>query len=163
MHRDDYLKLSPDELLRSCTLKGFQGAGPGGQHRNKTNTGVILRLEVFNLEIKACESRSAAENKVHALHRMRLALALKVREEPPKIPMKFPGSCGHVKPSNYGFAPFVAQVLDIVAANSGDTKPAASAFGLSATALTKILYQEKAVVEAVQALRVGRGKPPLKR
>lgn len=94
---------------------------------------------------------------------MRLALALKFREEPPKIPMKFPGSCGHIKPSNYGFAPFVAQVLDIVAANSGDTKPAASAFGLSATALTKILYQEKAVVEAVQALRVGRGKPPLKR
>ena len=40
MHRDTYLKMTLDELLRACSLKGFQGSGPGGQHRNKTNTGV---------------------------------------------------------------------------------------------------------------------------
>ena len=76
MHRDTYLKMTLDELLRACTLKGFQGSGPGGQHRNKTNTGVLLGLREFNLEIKSCEGRSAHENKVHALHRMQMALAL---------------------------------------------------------------------------------------
>ena len=98
MHRDTYLKMSLDELLRECQLKGYQGSGPGGQHRNKTNTGVNLRLSTYNLEIKSCESRSAAENKVHALHRMRMAIALEVRETPKPISeLKFPGSNGRIQ------------------------------------------------------------------
>jgi hypothetical protein len=164
MHRDTYLKMSLDELLRECQLKGYQGSGPGGQHRNKTNTGVNLRLSAYNLEIKSCESRSAAENKVHALHRMRMAIALEVRETPkPVSELKFPGSNGRIQSSNLGFAPFIADVLDIVALNNGDTKPAAVAFGLSPTALTRILHQEKSVIEKVQSLRKVGGKCPLHR
>jgi hypothetical protein len=164
MHRDTYLKMSLDELLRECQIKGYQGSGPGGQHRNKTNTGVLLRFNPYTLEIKSCESRSASENKVHALHRMRMALALEVREMP-KSPseLRFPGSNGHIQSSNIGFAPFIADVLDIVAINGGDTKPAAAAFGLSPTALTRILHQEKAVMEKVQTLRKSGGKCPLRR
>ena len=102
MHRDTYLKMTLDELLRACTLKGFQGSGPGGQHRNKTNTGVLLGLREFNLEIKSCEGRSAHENKVHALHRMQMALALQVREAPANPEMPFPGSNGHLQPKLQG-------------------------------------------------------------
>lgn len=163
MHRDDFLRMSLDELLRACTLKGFQGSGPGGQHRNKTNTGVCLRLPQYNLEIKSSESRSVTENKTHALHRMQMALATKVREAP-KQPseLKFPGSNGHIQTSNPGFPQFIADVLDITAANDGDTKMAAIAFGLSPTGLSKILHQDKMVLEAVQALRVKGGKPKLR-
>lgn len=143
-------------------MKGFQGSGPGGQHRNKTNTGVCLKLAAYNLEIKSSESRSVAENKVHALHRMQLALATKVREAPkPASELKFPGSNGHIQTSNPGFPQFIADVLDITAANDGDTKMAAIAFGLSPTGLSKILHQDKSVLEAVQALRTKSGKPKL--
>lgn len=143
-------------------MKGFQGSGPGGQHRNKTNTGVCLKLAAYNLEIKSSESRSVAENKVHALHRMQLALATKVREAPkPASELKFPGSNGHIQTSNPGFPQFIADVLDITAANDGDTKMAAIAFGLSPTGLNKILHQDKSVLEAVQALRTKSGKPKL--
>lgn len=151
------------ELLRACKVTGFQGSGPGGQFRNKTNSGVDLRLSEFNLAIKSCESRSANENKVHALHRMRLAIALHVRETPkPPEALKFPGSMGHVQPSNELYPQFIADVLDIVAANGGDTREAARAFGLSTTAMTKILHADKAVLAKVQELRKAGGKPPLR-
>ena len=144
-------------------MKGFQGSGPGGQHRNKTNTGVCLKLNAYNLEIKSSESRSAQENKIHAVHRMRLALALKVREAPKtKEQLKFPGSNGHIQRSNKDFPQFIADVLDITKENNGDTRPAATAFGLSQSALLKILRQEKAIIEAVQALRTEKGKCKLK-
>lgn len=153
MHRDTYLKMTTDELLRACTMKGFQGSGPGGQHRNKTNTGVLLCLREFNLEIKSSEGRSAHENKVHALHRMQMALALKVREAPQEPEMPFPGSNGHIQTSNPLFPLFVAHVFDRMAAKNGDTKAAAAAFGLSPSALVKILRQSKPCAEKLQGSR----------
>ena len=132
-----------DELLRACSLKGYQGSGPGGQHRNKTNTGVHLSLQQYNLEIKSSESRSAKENKIHALHRMQMALALNVREEPPAVEL------------------FVAHVFDIMATKNGDTKAAAAAFGLSPSALVKILRQDKACAAKLQGNRVENGKSKL--
>ncbi|MCQ2090675.1 MAG: peptide chain release factor-like protein [Fibrobacter sp.] len=163
MHRDTYLKMTPDELLRACTLKGFQGSGPGGQHRNKTNTGVLLTLREFNLEIKSCEGRSALENKTHALRRMQMALALQVREEPANPEMRFPGSNGHIQPSNAQFPLFVAHVFDIMCAKGGDTKTAAAAFGLTPSALVKILRQDKACATKLQGNRQenGQKKPHL--
>ena len=159
MHRDTYLKMNLDELLRACSLKGYQGSGPGGQHRNKTNTGVHLSLQQYNLEIKSSESRSAKENKIHALHRMQMALAL--NEEPPAVEMKFPGSNGHIQPSNPQFPLFVAHVFDIMATKNGDTKAAAAAFGLSPSALVKILRQDKACAAKLQGNRVENGKSKL--
>lgn len=146
--------MTADELLKVCSIKGFQGAGPGGQHRNKTNTGVRLRLSPYNLEIKSSESRSATENKAHALRRMRLAIALSVRETPkPKEKLTFPGSNGRIQPHNAGYAQFIADVLDIAFQNGGDSRPAAAAFGISQTALSKILRQEKQVLETLKSFR----------
>ena len=153
MHRDTYLRMSLDQLLSACTLKGFQGSGPGGQHRNKTNTGVQLTLREYNLEIKSSEGRSAKENKVHALHRMQMALALKIRETPQEPEIPFPGSNGHIQPSNPLFPLFVAHVFDRMAQKNGDTKEAAKAFGLSPSALVKILRQSKPCAEKLQNSR----------
>lgn len=163
MHRDTFLLMPLNELLRACTLKGYQGSGPGGQHRNKTNTGVCLKLNHYNLEIKSSESRSACENKTHALHRMQMALALEVREEPlPPEKLKFPGSQGRIQTSNPLFPLFIAQVLDIVYVNKGDTKPAALAFNLTPTALTRILHLNKGVVEKIRIMREAGGKRKLR-
>ena len=158
MHRDTYLKMTLDELLGACTLKGFQGSGPGGQHRNKTNTGVMLTLRQYNLEIKSCEGRSAKENKTHALRKMQMALALKVRETPPAVEIPFPGSNGHIQPSNALFPLFIAHVFDRMAQKNGDTKEAAQAFGLTPSARVKIIRQDKACAEKLQNSRQAQGK-----
>lgn len=151
-----------DQLLAACTQKGFQGSGPGGQHRNKTNTGVQLNLREYNLEIKSCEGRSAKENKTHALHKMQMAIALNVRETPPDTEMPFPGSNGHIQPSNPQFPIFVAHVFDRMAQKNGDTKEAAQTFGLTPSALVKILRQNKACAEKLQGQRIAGGKSRLK-
>ena len=151
-----------DELLSACTRKGFQGSGPGGQYRNKTNTGVWLTHREYNLEIKSCEGRSAKENTTHALHRMQMAIALNVRETPPAQEIPFPGSNGHLQPSNALFPLFVAHVFDIMATKRGDTKAAAQAFNITPSALVKILRQDKACAEKLQGQRVAGGKSRLK-
>lgn len=150
--------MSLEELLSACTQKGFQGSGPGGQHRNKTNTGVKLFLRDYNLEIKSCEGRSAKENRVHALHRMQMEIALNVRETPPEKEIPFPGSNGHIQTGNALFPLFVAHIFDIMATKNGDSKAAAEAFGLSQSALVKILRQDKSCAEKLQNHRVASGK-----
>jgi|SRR5690554_5413050 hypothetical protein len=154
MHRDTYLQMPLNELLKACSIKGFRSGGPGGQHRNKTNTGVSLKLVKFGIEIKSSESRSVTENKTRALHRMQIALATEIRENPlPPEKLKFPGSQGRIHPSNSLFPLFVAQVLDIISSHRGDIKSAATAFKLSPSALQRILRQNKKVFEKFQELR----------
>ena len=92
---------------------------------------------------------------------MQMALALNVRETPPDVEMKFPGSNGHIQPSNPQFPLFVAHVFDIMAQKNGDTKAAAAAFGLSPSALVKILRQDKACAAKLQGNRVENGKSKL--
>lgn len=163
MHRDSYLQMNDDALLRACTLQGYQGSGPGGQHRNKTNTGVLLRLEELKLEIRCCEDRSAGINRNLALERMRLLIALRLRATPPPVPaFPFPGGKGRIQTANPGYAPFIADVLDRLELAEGDQHPAAAAWNLSASALVRIFFSDKALLETVQQIRAQYGKPPLR-
>jgi len=163
MHRNSYLQMDEQTLLRICTLQGYQGSGPGGQHRNKTNTGVLLRLEELNLEIRCCEDRSAAINRTLAVERLRVLIALRYREMPPVTPaMPFPGGKGRIQASNPAYPLFIADILDRMEQNQGDPHAAAAAWGLSTSALSRILFAEKAVLESVQQMRARHGKPPLR-
>lgn len=152
--------MNDTELLAQCQLKSFQGSGPGGQHRNKTNTGVHLKLLPFNLEIRCCEDRSAMMNRLHALSRLRIKLALQIRSEVGPI-LAFPGSNGHINPDNKAFPAFLAQVFDHLEIQSGEIRPVAELWKLSPSALLRILGQEKSVWEALQTLRRKYDKPPL--
>ena len=93
---------------------------------------------------------------------MQMALALNVGETPPAAEIPFPGSNGHIQTGNALFPLFVAHVFDIMATKNGDTKAAAQAFGISPSALVKILRQDKACAEKLQAQRVAGGKAKLK-
>lgn len=68
------LSLSNDELLRECTEEFFVAGGPGGQHRNKTESGVRLSHAATELSVTATERRSQLQNRGVALERLREGL-----------------------------------------------------------------------------------------
>jgi ribosome-associated protein len=65
------LALSDDGLLAACEETFFVASGPGGQHRNKTESGVRLVHAPTAVTVTATERRSQAQNRGAALERMR--------------------------------------------------------------------------------------------
>jgi ribosome-associated protein len=68
------LALSDEALLAECDEQFFIASGPGGQHRNKTETGVRLTHRPTRLTVTATERRSQLQNRREALDRLRDAL-----------------------------------------------------------------------------------------
>src|SRR6186997_1344544 len=81
--RATWSRLTLDQLLAQCEVDTYRASGPGGQKRNKTSSAVRLRHVPTGLIVIAEESRSQHENKAKALQRIRQALFLKLRGEPP--------------------------------------------------------------------------------
>ena len=74
----------PDEdLLAQCEVGRSRAGGPGGQHRNKVETAVVITHKETGVSGQASERRSQIDNKRVALRRLRLNLATKHRTSPP--------------------------------------------------------------------------------
>src|SRR4029453_12066781 len=59
-----------EALERDCELEFFIAGGPGGQHRNKVETGVRLTHRPSGLVVTATERRSQSANRDAAYERM---------------------------------------------------------------------------------------------
>lgn len=70
------LSLTDEALLAQCEESFFIASGPGGQHRNKTESGVRLSHPATELSVTATERRSQAQNRSVALGRLRQGLQL---------------------------------------------------------------------------------------
>src|SRR5215470_4548095 len=74
-----YRDLSDDALAAQCHWEAFRARGPGGQHRDKTNTAVRVTHVPTGITATGGEARSARENRIHALKRLRLKMASEIR------------------------------------------------------------------------------------
>ena len=72
----------PKDLARDCDISFFRASGPGGQHRNKTETAVRVLHRPTGTIAAATEERSQSRNRQMALERLRdkLVRALKPRK-----------------------------------------------------------------------------------
>jgi ribosome-associated protein len=68
------LAQSDEALLLECEEQFFIASGPGGQHRNKTETGVRLTHRPTAVTVTATERRSQLQNRGAALERLRATL-----------------------------------------------------------------------------------------
>jgi protein subunit release factor B len=59
-----------ESLERDCDLEFFVAGGPGGQHRNKVETGVRLTHRSSGTVVTATERRSQSANRDAAYERM---------------------------------------------------------------------------------------------
>ncbi len=80
--------LDDGDLLAECEETFFAASGPGGQHRNRRETGVRLVHPPSGVSVTATERRSQAQNRATALARLRAALADLARAQKPRKPTR---------------------------------------------------------------------------
>jgi hypothetical protein len=67
---------SDEELLDKCKLTFSRASGPGGQHRNKVETGVQIEFIPNGSLAQASELRSQSDNRKVAIQRLRCKLCV---------------------------------------------------------------------------------------
>jgi len=77
-----------ESLERDCDVEFFVAGGPGGQHRNKVETGVRLTHRPTGLVVTATERRSQSANREAAFQRMAERLEARQKVRKPRRPTK---------------------------------------------------------------------------
>lgn len=161
------LALSDRDLLAECEVHTHRTGGPGGQHRNKTETAVRLVHKSMTLAVTAGETRSQHENREKALGRLREAIAIKFRIDP-VIPVVWPEgvsiTAGRLRVADSNPAlPFVlAIVLDHFSHAAGEIGPAAESLNLTRSSLTKFLAAHPGAWVEANRVRAANGLHPLR-
>jgi hypothetical protein len=161
--------LAPEKLLEQCDIRFLRRSGPGGQHRNKVSTAVVLLHRPSGVVAEANESRSQAENRCQALFRLRINLVLIVRSkrDPKNVPSALWRSRSHggrieVSSTHEDFPALLAEALDIVAASDFEPRLAGETLGCTATQLVKLLKKEPKAFSLVNEERQKHGLHPLR-
>jgi len=156
------------ELLKKCELSSGRASGPGGQNRNKVETAVRISHLPSGVTASATERRHKQENRAQAIFRLRVKLAIQVRE--PADPGALPSACWSarvkdkmlaINPGHDDFPTLLAEAMDRIAAVQGDVAAAAEALGVTTSQLLKLLRHEPAALDTVNKARQHRGQPRL--
>ena len=159
--------LSPEQLLAECTQTFTRRSGPGGQNRNKVETAVVLRHGSTGMTAEANERRSQQENRMIALQRLRVSLAIGVRSDllagtcPAPSPLwlsRCRGSRLAINPEHVDFPALLAEALDAITTFDYEPRPAAEALGCSASQLVKLVQLEPRALVWWNARRQERGR-----
>lgn len=155
----------PDRLLAECDIRFVRRSGPGGQNRNKVETGVVLTHRPTGVVAEASERRSQSENRAVALFRLRVNLALGVRnpievEPSPLWRSRCRGGRIALSPSHDDFPTLLAESLDVLSASGMDPRSSAERLGCTPTQLVKLLRDEPRALAMVndQRAKLGLGR-----
>ncbi len=150
----------PDaQLIDECDATSSSTHSPGGQHRNKAESAVRLRHRPSGL-VAQCEAhRDRSDNRIAALRRLRIRLAL--QERGVADPAWVARGDSPPGPDDEGYALAVAAALDAVALRHGALADAARDLGLSTSRLSRILCADKEVLQAANRLRADNDLKPI--
>ncbi len=161
--------LSANELLKQCDWHTTRRSGPGGQHRNKVETAVVLMHQPTGIRAEANERRSQAQNRTEALHRLRVELAVQIRSslplnsEPSELwQSRARGRKLNVSVEHADYPALLAEALDHTVAHAFDLAAAAEQLGVSTTQLARFLQQSPSAWQWVNAERQARNLRPLR-
>lgn len=155
-------------LLADVELRFGRASGPGGQHRNKTESAAFLLHRPTGLVGQATERRSQAENRRVALDRLRRILALEVRtirndQVSPLWAGRRRGTSLPCNPEHADYPALLAEALDVLAEYRWNPKAAGDTLGVSATQLVRLVADYPPAFERLNRERAALGLHPLKR
>lgn len=176
--------LAVDELMRACHVERGRSrkSGPGGQHRNKVETGIEITHDASGVTGWASERREQSENLKVAQFRLRVSLALEVRTErdlvagPSELwrsrtqaPRRDPRALGNpsggsisCNPAHADFPALLAEALDVLWMKRWDPKLGAVLLGVTLSQLVRFVAKEPRALELVNAGRAERGLHAMK-
>jgi hypothetical protein len=161
--------LPTERLLGECRIWRQRRSGPGGQHRNKVETAVIIEHVPTGIRGEASERRSQEQNRRVAVFRLRIQLAIHVRswitavesyDASPLWKTRRTGNCLSVSPRHDDFPAVLAEALDVTAASNFHLPTAARVLGTTTSQLLKFLADEPAALALVNAQRHQQGRRP---
>lgn len=160
--------ISVELLMRDCEVRHERRRGPGGQHRNKTESAVVIRHLPSGVEGQAAERRSQFDNHRNAVKRLRLNLALAVRsgELAESAPTELWKSRCHegkiaINPEHDDFPPMLAEAMDVLLARNAHLPGSAEQLGCTPSQLVKLLKKEPRAFLWMNEERRKRGLPAL--
>lgn len=168
--RDLWLLASDDQLLAQCEEHRHRASGPGGQHRNKTESAIRLHHKLSGITATAVERRSQHENRDKALARLREAIAIQVRQPANladfRLPEPLAGTTadgrviiGRRDPRQ---ALLLAWILDVIFVLEGRVGDAARLFDLTTSQMVGMLKDEPKRLAAANAIRAQFSLDPLR-
>ena len=152
-HRNDLLALNDDALLSACRQECYRASGPGGQHRNKTDSAVRLSILGGSL-MASCEAhRSQHRNRTEALRRLRIIIALELRDPiTTGQSTQWQGSW-KLGRKDRRYAGFLSHLLDVMAHHQWAVGHSAEALGISTGKLVRVLSRDPAAWNTVNQER----------
>lgn len=162
--------LEEKELLDGCEITFGRGSGPGGQHRNKVESGVRIVHVETGVESRATERREQRVNRSKAIFRLRMKLATKVRtpigrdnhQASVLWNQRRQGTKMPVSSTNHDYPALLAEALDLIVARKYDVAGAAGQLQITMSQLTRLLRHEKHVFARVNEGRESVGLPRLR-
>lgn len=162
--------LPTEKLLEHCTVRRGRASGPGGQHRNKVETAIELVHEPTGVTAVAYERRSQEQNRKTAIRRLRMNLAVEVRNvatdfvEPSGLwESRLRGGRIQCSDQHADFPSMLAEAMDAVHAKSYDVKRAAAALGCSSSQLVRFVAKLPEALQRLNAEREALGLRKLRR
>ena len=163
--------LEIDSLLAQCDLRAVRGSGPGGQHRNKVSTGIVVTHRDTRITGEATERRSQSQNRQVAIHRLRIRLAIRLRTKQADVTTgsslaTFAESYGGVRlriaESNLHYASLLAALLDRIFQQQGDLTAAASDLLTTSSQIVRLLRAQPEALKIVNGWRSDASHHPLR-
>lgn len=152
--------------MKGCDVQRGRRGGPGGQHRNKVETAVRITHRESGITAEANERRSQADNHAAAVFRLRVKLALSVREDwswPSGLwEQRCRGGRIAVNERHNDLPAVLAESLDALTVCRGDDAKAATALGATRSQLVKFWKRDGAWLAAANAVREQHGRGPLR-
>ena len=152
-------KIDESELMNDCDVKRTRGSGPGGQHRNKVETAIVLTHRPTGVMGTASERRSQKDNQREAMFRLRVNLALEVRydRDGDQVSDLWKSRCRggsiSVNAKHADFPSILAEALDHLSTDDMNVKASAERLGCSVSQLVKFLKVEPRALELVNNRR----------